>query len=73
MDTLYLDTRRTVDAGRGHGRRECFVQSEAEREAHSACSVQRVLVDGRLSLSTGAEIETALCILESAPYVRIKP
>ena len=39
-------SRRTVDAGRGHGRRECFDQSEAEREAHSACSVQRVLVDG---------------------------
>ena len=40
------ELRRTVDAGRGHGRRECFDQSEAEREAHSACSVQRVLVDG---------------------------
>ena len=26
-----------------------------------------------LHVSTGAEIETALCILESAPYVRIKP
>ena len=51
----------------------CWSSSVSAAGTSRSASLPTEPASSRLRISTGADIETALCILESAPYVRIKP